>query len=271
MCRASHFLLRALLAGMLAAFPIASALAQDHRIDVDLELVIAVDVSESMDWGEYALQRSGYAGAIAHPAFLRAVRSGLHRQIALTYVEWSSGRVQKVIVPWRLIDDAASAAAFAQALGTPPTTAGRGTSISAALAFGAGLFAENAFDGQRRAIDISGDGPNNSGPPVEETRDRLVEAGIIINGLPILIRPSPTFPAIDRYYADCVIGGPGAFVLPVRSAEEFATAIRRKLIQEIAAQPGARVTPVQGGQPVDCLVGEKMRDLYAPRYPGLND
>jgi hypothetical protein len=266
-----HLVRRVLLAGMLGAFQTGTGLAQEPQADVDLELVIAVDVSESMDRGEYVLQRSGYAEAIAHPAFLSAVRSGFHQRIALTYVEWSSARLQRIIVPWHLIEDAESAAAFAQALDTPPVTAPRGTSISAALTFSASLFVENVFNGHRRAIDISGDGPNNSGPPVSETRDRLVEAGIVINGLPILIRPSPTFPAIDRYYADCVIGGPGAFVLPVQRAEEFATAIRRKLIQEIAARSAGKITPIQGSAPVDCLVGEKMRDLYAPHYPGLND
>jgi hypothetical protein len=248
-----------------------AASGQERPVAVDLELVIAVDVSGSMDRGEYALQRLGYAQGVSHPDFVRAVRSGFHQRIAVTYVEWSSARLQQVIVPWRLIDGADSAAAFARELGKPPVTAARGTSISAALDFAARRIAASGFEGRRKAIDVSGDGPNNSGPPVEEMRDRIAAQGVVINGLPILIRPSPTFPAMDRYYEDCVIGGPGAFVLPVRKADEFATAIRRKLILEIADNVSGRVVPIQAREPVDCLVGEKMRDLHAPHYPGLND
>ncbi len=238
---------------------------------VDLELVIAVDVSASMDRGEFSLQRSGYERAIGHPDFVRAVLSGYHRRIAITYVEWSSGRLQKVIVPWRLIDGAEAASAFARELNAQPITSSRGTSIAAALAFGASLFDNNGFDGRRLAIDISGDGPNNSGPRVDLARDAIVRQGIVVNGLPILIRPSPIFPAIDDYYAECVIGGPGSFMLPVSDVGEFTTAIRRKLILEVSARPAGRIVPIAGREPVDCQVGEKMRDLLAPHFPGLND
>ncbi len=255
----------------LAALAASAASGQEHPVAVDLELVIAVDVSDSMDRGEYALQRSGYAEAIGHPDFVRAVRSGFHQRIAVTYVEWSSARLQQVIVPWRLIDGAGSAAAFARELDQPPVPTARGTSISAALDFSARYIAASGFLGRRKAIDISGDGPNNSGPPIDEMRDRITRRGIVINGLPILIRPSPTFPAMDHYYEDCVIGGPGAFVLPVHRAEDFATAIRRKLILEIAGEGPGRIVPVQSREPVDCRVGETMRDLHAPHYPGLND
>ena len=262
---------RALLLSALAAFGASAADSQERGLAVDLELVIAVDVSASMDQGEFLLQRTGYAQAIGHPDFIRAVRSGFNQRIAITYVEWSSGGLQKIIVPWRLIDGVEAAGAFAQELERQPIISSRGTSISAALTFGAGLFDANGFDGRRKAIDVSGDGPNNSGPPVGAARDSVLEQGIVINGLPILIRPSPIFPAMDRYYAECVIGGPGSFVLPVHKTEEFATAIRRKLILEIAARPQRRIVPIAGSEPVDCLIGEKVRDLRAPHFPGLND
>jgi hypothetical protein len=247
------------------------ARAQDGEIAVDLELVIAVDVSASMDHGEFLLQRSGYASAIVHPDFLRAIRSGFHQRIAVTYVEWSSRRLQATIVPWRTVDGLESATAFARELESQPIESERQTSISAALRFSAGLFAANGYDGTRKAIDVSGDGPNNSGPPVAPIRDRIVAQGIVINGLPILIRPSPLYPAMDRYYADCVIGGAGSFMLPVRDLAEFAEAIRHKLLLEIAARPPRGIVPVQAREPVDCLIGEKLRDLYAPHFPGLND
>lgn len=262
---------RSLLLAALACLCASAVRAQDGGIAVDLELVIAVDVSASMDPGEFLLQRSGYASAIVHPDFLRAIGSGFHRRIAVTYVEWSSRRLQKTIVPWRMIDGIESATAFARELESQPIDSERQTSISAALRYSAGLFAANGYDGTRKAIDVSGDGPNNSGTPVAAMRDRIVAQGIVINGLPILIRPSPLYPAMDRYYADCVIGGQGSFMLPVRDLQEFAEAIRHKLLLEIAARPPGHIIPVQAREPVDCLIGEKLRDLYAPHFPGLND
>lgn len=136
-------------------------------------------------------------------------------------------------------------------------TRGTGTSISAALAYSANTFATNGFDGRRRVIDISGDGPNNRGHPVKPVRDEVTGAGIIINGLPLVLRPSRTFAAMDLYYGDCVIGGPGAFVLPVQSADEFAAAIRQKLILEIAGMQPVRLWLAQGRAPVDCRVGDR--------------
>jgi hypothetical protein len=249
------------------------ASAAPAPVRVDLELVIAVDVSGSMDAGEFALQREGYVAAIRHPDFVAAILSGAYRRIALTYVEWSGSDRQTVTVPWRLIDGPEAAEAFAGALAARPLVIDRGTSISAALLFGAGLFHTNAFDGERRVIDISGDGPNNYGPTVTVARDIAVAEGVVINGLPILIRPSPLYPAMDRYYADCVIGGAGSFLLPITSEEEFAEAIRHKLVIEVAAQPpdaNAPVVHVGGHEPADCLIGERMRSKYAdPFLPGL--
>lgn len=262
---------RTILLSALACLCAAAARGQSGETAVDLELVIAVDVSASMDREELLLQRSGYASAIVHPDFLRAVGFGRHKRIAVAYVEWSSRRQQKAVVPWRLIDGSESAEAFSRHLQSQPFVSERGTSISAALQFSARLFNDNGYDGARRAIDVSGDGPNNSGPPIAAVRDSLVAQGIVINGLPVLIRPSSLFPEMDRYYADCVVGGEGSFVLPVREVGEFAEAIRQKLILEIVARPPGRIVPVQAGEPVDCLIGEKLRDLYAPDYPGLND
>ncbi|MCZ6895490.1 MAG: DUF1194 domain-containing protein [Gammaproteobacteria bacterium] len=247
----------------------AAAGAQDSRgqLPVDLELVIAVDVSRSMDREEFELQRFGYIDAIRDPDFVRAIRRGKSRRIALSYVEWSGSRLQRIVIPWRLIDGGDSAVAFADELagheiprshsGDCQDPAECGTSISAALSLGADLLDANSFEGERRVIDISGDGPNNSGRPATEARDKVLTRGIIINGLPILIRPSPVFPEIDRYYSDCVIGGQGSFVLPVYQAEELAIAIRRKLILEVAGVLADQLIQVGTVEPVDCLIGER--------------
>ena len=264
---------RLLLALMLTAGGLLPARGATARpVAVDLQLVIAVDVSASMDRDEYLLQRNGYVAAISHDDFIRAILSGDNRRIALTYVEWADTNRHKVVVPWRLIDSADSARAFAAELDAEPFVEERGTSISTALIFSAGLFADSGFTGPRRVIDISGDGPNNYGPPVTEARDRVVSQGIVINGLPILISPSPTFPAMDRYYADCVIGGPGSFMLPILRVDEFALAIRLKLIQEIAGRSLApRVIPVKATPPVDCMIGEEARQRFNPYLPGLDN
>jgi Protein of unknown function (DUF1194) len=264
---------RIVLALALAVAGLAPGRSGAQPVEVDLDLVIAVDISASMDRSEFLLQRAGYVQAIGHADFIRAALSGDKRRIALTYVEWSGTDKQNVVVPWRLIDDAASARAFADQLNGEPFAVERGTSISAALAFSAALFPRSGFNPARRVIDISGDGPNNFGPPVTAARDAVVRQGIVINGLPILISPSPIFTAMDLYYSDCVIGGPGAFALPVTSVDEFALAIRRKLIQEVAARPAApAIIPVAARVPVDCLVGEEARKLYADPYlPGLDN
>ncbi len=246
------------LAGLFGA---ATAGAQDagKAIAVDLELVLAVDVSGSMDDEEHAVQRAGYVAAIAHPDFIRAIGAGAYQRIALTYVEWAGPTSQAVVVPWRLVDGETSAGAFADELAARPITYIRGTSISGALVYSTALFDNNGFDGLRKVIDVSGDGPNRNGIAVDLARDLAVGRGIIINGLPIMIRPSRSFVALDRYYTDCVIGGPGAFVLPVSKPEELAEAIRRKLVLDIAVRPGGLVRPAQASEPVDCQIGEIMR------------
>ncbi len=212
-----------------------------NAIAVDVELVLAVDISQSMDEKEFALQRAGYVEALRHPDFIKAVRSGATGRIALAYFEWAGTIRDDAIVAWQVIDSSESANAFADKIEARPFRSFRGTSISGALAFGARLLDGNAFEGERRVIDISGDGPNNIGLPVTPTRDAAIAKGIVINGLPILISPSPSFSHLDQYYAQCVTGGPGAFVLPIHAASEFTTAIRRKLILEVSgiADPGA--------------------------------
>ncbi len=235
------------------------SLAQDAGTPVDLELVLAVDVSTSVDDGENAIQRAGYVAALGHVDVWRAIEAGALGRIAVSFVVWAGPDKQKTVLPWRLIDSAEAARAAAADLAGERVlfTRGTGTSISAALAYSATTFATNGFDGRRRVIDISGDGPNNRGYPVTPVRDEVTGAGIIINGLPLVLRPSRTFAAMDRYYSECVIGGPGAFVLPVRSADEFAVAIRQKLILEIAGIQPARLWLAQSRAPVDCRVGDR--------------
>lgn len=261
-----------------ALLGVLSAVLPAHaaNLPVDLELVIAVDVSASMDREEYLIQRAGYVAAIRDPEFIESVLSGDFGRIALTYVEWSGVGVQRITMPWRLIDSAGSARAFAEELRQRPLAEERGTSLSAALLFSASLFPGNAYDGTRRVIDVSGDGPNNYGPPVTEARDFVVDAGIVINGLPILIRPSPIFPDMDDYYRDCVIGGDGAFVQAVRDVEEFRSAIKRKLLKEVrvAAAPASPppVLLAAAAAPVDCLIGERERERTTGAfYPGLDN
>lgn len=241
-------------------------------VTVDVELVLAVDVSRSMDLEEFALQRAGYVAALRHPEFVSAVLAGANRRVAITYFEWAGTVREESVVPWQVIDGAESADAFADLLEARPFSGFRGTSISGAVIYGASLFGRNEAEGWRRVIDVSGDGPNNSGLPIVSARDAAVADGIIINGLPILVRPSRTTERLDDYYAECVIGGPGSFVLPIRQASEFATAIRRKLILEVSGTTdGAPVVKVQAQAPADCMAGERDRQRYSdPYFPGLD-
>jgi hypothetical protein len=247
------------LAALVALAP--AARAQSTAPVVDLELVLAVDVSRSMDMSEQALQRQGYAAAFRHPEVIGAIRSGALGRIAVTYIEWAGVANQWQTVPWMTIAGEEDAASFAAAiLAAPPRSASR-TSISDALGMTSATF--GAFNGYRRAIDVSGDGANNAGGPVAEVRDRLVRQDITINGLPIMLHPNggpfPTY-NLDGYYRDCVIGGPGAFMVTVKAPEEFAPAIRRKLVLEISGLP-ARIVPAADtdapAATADCLMGEK--------------
>ena len=254
-----------LLTGFGLAAGAAPTAAQDFDLPVDVELVLAVDVSGSMDHEEHTVQRQGYVQALGHPDFVRAVHSGGFQRVALTYVEWAGPGRQAVVLPWTVVADDEDALRVADHLATAPITFMRGTSISSILDFALPLFDTNGFEGVRRVIDVSGDGPNNMGPPVVPSRDRVLEAGITINGLPIMIRPSmragPTSAGLDDYYRECVIGGPGAFVLPVHELHAMAEAIRQKLILDIAGppEPAPRLIPAQATVPVDCMIGERQR------------
>ncbi len=252
-----------LVAGILL-WGMATAPSQAATEPVDLELVLAVDVSRSMDIDEQKLQRDGYVAAIQHPDVLYAISRGLYGKIALTYVEWAGPGMQQTIVDWRLIDGADAARSFADTLAQAPTLQMRGTSIGNGLAYAAPRFDTNEFEGFRRVIDVSGDGPNNMGIPVETARDQVLAQGVTINGLPIMIKRPGGFAAIsnlDIYYEDCVIGGPGAFLIVVKSADQFADAIRRKLTLEIAGlEPHYRLAQsVTPQKRTDCLIGEKLR------------
>jgi hypothetical protein len=247
-------------AAMLLGQPVVTTRADEA---VDLELVLAVDVSGSMDRDEQELQRGGYASALVHPEVLAAIRTGINARIAVTYVEWAGSTAQRVVVPWTAIESLETAESVSAAIRRAPLGSMRGTSISGGLGFSAGLFESNGFDGIRRVIDISGDGPNNMGPTVTPVRDKIVADGIIINGLPIMLRPSNGFAGLinlDLYYEDCVIGGPGAFIIPVDAPDQLAPAIRRKLVLEIAWRAPHFILAAQPRSPrVDCLIGEAAR------------
>jgi len=208
-------------------------------VEVDLELVLAVDVSLSIDAGEARLQRQGYVAAFRDPQVRRAIKGGILGRIAVTYFEWANSAHTHMVVGWTVIDSEASAETFAAALAKRRPGPAHYTSISGAIDFGARLFDANGFDGTRQVIDVSGDGPNNWGDLVVHARDRAVERGITINGLPIL-DPDPgpyaryNIPNLDLYFRDCVIGGPAAFIVAAEGFDSFASAIRRKLILEIA-------------------------------------
>lgn len=206
---------------------------------VDLELVLAVDISGSVDAFEARLQREGYLRALVHPKVVSAITSGEYRRIAVTYVEWAGSHFQNTVVDWTVIRDGASARAFAGRIAAAPVMVQRWTSISSAIDFGVRRLASNPHKGDRRVIDISGDGPNNSGLDVRAARDRAVSLKVTINGLPIVndrLNPwgGPPSQDLDKYYADNVIGGPGAFIVVARGFKNFADAIRRKLVREIA-------------------------------------
>jgi hypothetical protein len=255
----------AALVGLGIAAPRGLQLAQQGAgggVPVDVELVLAVDVSYSMDPDEQALQREGYMAAITSTEFMRALRQGMHGKIAMIYFEWAGVHHRQVIVPWRVIDGPESADAFSADIGRARYTRASRTSVAGALEFGAMLLEGSGYRGVRRVIDVSGDGVNNNGPLVTVVRDEVVAKGITINGLPIMLkRPNPSTMDIDQldvYFEDCVIGGPGAFVIPIREREQFKHAIKTKLILEIAGGV-PKVMPAAATEPrVSCTIGERL-------------
>jgi hypothetical protein len=255
----------AAMAGLaVAGVPRLFADKRSNAVPVDVELVIAVDVSYSMDPDEQALQREGYILALTSREFLQALREGAHGKIAITYFEWAGQFDQKIIMPWRLIDGPEAADAAAAEIARAPYRRASRTSISGALHFAKPLFDDSGYRGLRRVIDVSGDGANNAGQLLVPMRDDVLAAGITINGLPIMLkRPyagTMDIENLDVYYEDCVIGGPGAFVVPIREREKFIEATRTKLVLEVAGrQPDARVIPASSEAPrISCTIGEKM-------------
>jgi hypothetical protein len=208
------------------------------REPVDLLLALAVDISRSVDDEEAKLQRQGYIEALTSPRVLAAIQGGLLGAIAVAYVEWAGWEMQRLVIPWTLVANANDAQRFAAAIAEAPRLALNWTSISGAIRFSHDAIEAAPFEGTRRVIDVSGDGVNNSGPPVQTFRDRAVAAGITINGLPIMNdrptmgRPPPA--DLDLYYRDNVIGGQGAFMIPAEDFVVFGQAVQRKLIREIA-------------------------------------
>ena len=240
-----------------------SAEAKDAAA-VDIELILAVDVSYSMDMDELAVQREGYAQAIVSKEFLHALKAGPSGKIAISYFEWSATNDQRIIIPWRLIDGPETADAVASEIMNAPIRRASRTSISGAINFAMPLFDDDPYRGLRRVIDISGDGANNNGAPVTGARDAALAKGITINGLPIMVK-DPSYSTmdidnLDYYYEDCVIGGPGSFVVSIKDRDKFKEAIRTKLLLEVAGRtPERPVVPVAEKEPrVSCLIGEKI-------------
>ncbi len=227
----------------LAARP---ALAEEGT--VDLLLVLAADVSRSVDEKKFKLQRDGYAAAIADPRVVRAMTAGPAGRIALCFIEWASNGEQTVVIDWTAVaGDGDAKGISARVREAPRSFMGR-TSISAAIDYSMAPLARSPFQAPRRVIDVSGDGTNNSGRPVTQARDESIAAGVTINGLVILSEvPLPTNPqhthppgGLTAYYENNVIGGPGAFVLEAENFESFGQLMISKLIKEIAAVPARR-------------------------------
>jgi len=221
----------------LAVVAIAALAPARAETEVDLELVLLADATGSIDEAEIRFQREGYAQAISDPALLRAISSGLLGKIAVTYIEWADASSQQIVADWTVIDDETSANAFAEALVKPPRLAWGRNAIGAALLFGKSRIDSNAYKGLRRVIDLSADSANNwNGPSIFEARQQIVQAGITINGLAVLCRGCSGQPVtydLEQAFKDTIIGGPGSFVVTAENAEQFASAVRRKLVLEI--------------------------------------
>lgn len=250
--------------------------------EVDVALVLAVDISYSMDMEEQKLQREGYIAALNSDEVQRAIRMGMTGRIAITYFEWANRNDQRLVLPWTILDGPEATRTATDIIAMTPIRRAQRTSISGALHYSHKLLREMPYRAMRRVVDVSGDGPNNAGEPVETARDTLINQGVTINGLPVMLTRAyggwGHIDHLDRYYQDCVIGGPGAFVQSIRSMDEFLTATRQKILREIAEN--GSVAPAMGEARVqfaqfqsepgdertnrsDCMIGERMmRDRW---------
>jgi Protein of unknown function (DUF1194) len=230
---------------LLTSFSALAALPARAAEAVDLLLVLAADVSRSVDQQKFLLQRDGYAAAVTDPRVLEAIRSGIRGRIALAFVEWSGIGSQQIVIDWTAVGDAQSAAAFAAKIKSAPRSFTDRTSISGGIDFSVAQIERAPFQAARRTIDVSGDGTNNSGRDVTAARDDAVAKGITINGLvilserPLIWNPAHTNPpgGLANYYRNHVIGGPGAFVIVAGDFASFGKAMINKLVAEIAAAP----------------------------------
>jgi hypothetical protein len=226
--------IRRALVALALAFPVLAFLllapASGRDRQVDLALVLAIDVSGSINAERWELQRKGYEAAFKSAEVIQAITSGQHKAIAVTMVEWAGTRHQKQVIDWMIISDEVSAAAFAGAMLEAPRVYSDWTSISGALDYSVPLFDDSGVEAGRKVIDVSGDGVSNQGRSVNDARDEAVAKGIIINGLAIL----SDYEFLDQYYQDHVVGGAGAFMVVVKDYESFAQGVQAKLVREIA-------------------------------------
>jgi len=243
---------------------------------VDLELVIATDVSYSVDENEARIQRQGVADAFLSSEIVRAIEAGDLGRIAVAYLDFAERNSTRVLVPWRIVHDKASAAEFAETLTKLPRTHGVNTSIADGIELATRLIEASGYEATQSAIDVSGDGPNNEGHLVTAARDAALAKGITINGLPIVTEADQFdvyyLPDLDKYYKGCVIGGPRSFIQVAHGFEDFARAVRRKLVLEIsdASRPKEKPLIVKVAAAEDrkapafvyergCDIGERMR------------
>jgi hypothetical protein len=254
--------------GIMLALTLASLLligrsGAQAQTEVDLALVIAVDISYSMDPDEQELQREGFAEAFRSSLIHDAIRNGVLGRIAVTYMEWAGAYDQRVVLPWTVLDNAETILAFADRIATIPLRRAQRTSVSGAIDAAARQFENNGLETAREVIDVSGDGANNQGRPVTYARDEAVAKGITINGLPIMLK-QPGFlddPNLDIFFRDCVIGGPGAFMMPAREKSQFQQAIKAKILLEVSQllpTDEPLIRPAQGDATprANCLAGE---------------
>ncbi len=236
---------------------------------VDLKLVLAVDVSGSIDNDEFTLEREGTADAFADPEVLKAIRGGSLGRIAVAMLDFSSPQFDKVVIDWTIIKDKASAQAFADTIRNTARTPGRRTSVSSALELGSLLLESSEKDivATRRVIDVTGDGPNNDGNPMTDAHDKTIAQGVVVNGLPVMDdMANGYFPELDKYYAGCVTGGRGAFVVVVKSYKDYSAAMRHKLILEISQNE----TLLKQAQARAVEQGLLVRTAAAPQPPSPN-